>query len=297
MLFARGQVICGPVSYASSICAERAFQLYVVERRGSVWDTRLVGARRRREARARPTLWILLDGWVRFHAEGAPSVEAPAAAASASPPLDGPVEGTGATLSAGGEPFSALQLSVDADRWTGPIGGATTPIAASPALVDAARAVLEAADDAAALGSAASFVSRCAEAGLVRAELAGSIVAEEPAALRRTWAAIAPSYLTVSTAPTLQELADRAGVSLRQMARDLEGALATFGFSWRGLRDVSSDMRLRWAILLLSNDAIPIADVASAACYGSTAALDRALRDAGLGSPSELRRTIRASVV
>jgi len=55
-------------------------------------------------------------------------------------------------------------------------------------------------------------------------------------------------------------------------------------------RDVVSDVRLRWAVLLLSAPALPIRDIARASGYGSLQALGRAFRDAGLPPPSAVRR-------
>ncbi|MDC3957067.1 AraC family transcriptional regulator [Polyangium jinanense] len=116
------------------------------------------------------------------------------------------------------------------------------------------------------------------------------IVAEESPRLARTWAAVRGMYMRLATAPSLQELADHAGVSLRQLARDIDELGATFPLGADGFRELTGDIRLRWAVLLLSSPGLRVADVARSAGYGSSVALGRAFREAGLPPPSTVRR-------
>jgi AraC-like DNA-binding protein len=291
VLFAAGRLSHGGVEFAPAIALERSFRLFTVERKKSLWDTRFARAQTL-DPTPPNAVYLLLDGWVRFHAPGAPVVHGPAALVSSSPPLDGPVGASKLTLTAGGEPFCAVQLSVDPAWFTGPDSG-LAPIDASPAFVRSARDLFALASvDRIAI--VAEFLQRCAEAGLVKPELGRTIKKVESPRFLRTWAAITEAYLKLPAELSRQEISSRVGVSERQLSRDVHEMLATFRVAWKSFRELSSDMRLRWAVLLLSSKDILVAEVARAAGYGSTDALDRALRDGGLPAPRELRRLLLA---
>ncbi|MBL8744622.1 MAG: helix-turn-helix transcriptional regulator [Myxococcales bacterium] len=91
--------------------------------------------------------------------------------------------------------------------------------------------------------------------------------------------------------PSLDELALASGLSLRQLARDVDALTGSVGLGG-GWRALTRRMRLKLAVLCLSAEGATIAQVAKAAGYSSHDAMGRAFRDAGLPSPSEVRAAL-----
>jgi hypothetical protein len=61
-----------------------------------------------------------------------------------------------------------------------------------------------------------------------------------------------PLYQNLSTSASLKQIASLAGLSLRQLGRDLGDLTKTFGLFGAGFRDAMRVLRLRAAVLLLS---------------------------------------------
>src|SRR5207302_10226440 len=94
-----------------------------------------------------------------------------------------------------------------------------------------------------------------------------------------------PRFQHVATSTSLKQIASLAGLSLRQLGRDLTELTRTFGLFGGGFRDAMRILRLRAAALLLSApDATPN-DVARVVGYSSLDAMGRAFRDARLPPP------------
>lgn len=270
--------------------------MFAVERRGTQWDTRFAPARRA-SGPGSAIVYVLLEGWLAFHEPAPLSLVAPAAFAATEAHLEGEGGRRALTLRSGGEPFRALELRLRPDRVRTPLGGGARAIALPADAIAACEEVLAAFDEG---RDPVEAVDR-ALAALAAAEIVDpgardEIVREEPPRLARTWAAVRGMYMRLATAPSLQELADHAGVSLRQLARDIDELGATFPLGADGFRELTGDIRLRWAVLLLSSPALRIADVARSAGYGSSIALGRAFREAGLPSPSAVRSAFGAAL-
>jgi AraC-like DNA-binding protein len=286
MVTACGTLRIGGAKYSSRIGVERTFRVYSVERYGTLYDTRFV--RGTEDVRIGSTVvYLLLDGWIRLHNGG--ELRAPLAFRALAQVVDGVGEAK-LTLTNGGEPFRAVQVAIVDD----PAPPTTIePLPIPEEVVTAARAVgasrpHELAD------AIAALLSKMSAAGLLEPDFASRITAEESLSTKRLWNVISDCFMTIRTAPTMQELCTATQLSMRQCAREVDKFSSTFGIQWRGLRAAVSDLRRRWAILLLSDRSLPITEVAKATGYGSVDALGRAFRDLALPSPSAIREAMLA---
>ena len=132
-----------------------------------------------------------------------------------------------------------------------------------------------------------------ADARIVSQELLTSVVAEEPERFTRIWTVLRPLYEDLATSTSLKQIATLAGLSLRQLGRDLGDFTRTFGLFGGGFRDAMRVLRLRAAVLLLSAPDGTPSEVARAVGYGSLDAMGRAFRDAQLPAPSVIQEAVR----
>jgi AraC-like DNA-binding protein len=102
-----------------------------------------------------------------------------------------------------------------------------------------------------------------------------------------------PLYQDLATSASLKQIAALAGLSLRQLGRDLGDLTRTFGLFGAGFRDAMRIIRLRAAVLLLSAPDGTPSDVARVVGYGSLDAMGRAFRDAQLPAPSLVHSAVR----
>jgi transcriptional regulator GlxA family with amidase domain len=102
-----------------------------------------------------------------------------------------------------------------------------------------------------------------------------------------------PLYQDLATSASLKQIAPLAGLSLRQIGRDLRELTQTFGLFGRGFRDAMRVLRLRAAVLLLSAPDSSPSDVARTVGYGSLDAMGRAFRDALLPAPRVVQELVR----
>jgi AraC-like DNA-binding protein len=288
VLLARNQLATESVLFRFHVAFEREFRMYGVERRNNIVDTRFV--RGARMGGGELVLFVLLDGWIHWHDGGLGSLEGPTAFLATMDALAGGDGRTGAR-SSGGSPYRALELVIVND----PHAATRAPferISCSETLLSAARAFLEDANDAAVRAYLAESAAIMPRAGA----LAQTIVDPEPAVVQRIWDSFAPTDLITTPFPSLQALVERAGVSTAHFSRQIKEVMESFHVDWEGWRDLTNDARLRWALLMVSNPALSIADVARASGYASTDVLDATFRRADLPSPSEVRRQILEAV-
>jgi AraC-like DNA-binding protein len=102
-----------------------------------------------------------------------------------------------------------------------------------------------------------------------------------------------PLYQDLATSASLKQIAALAGLSLRQLGRDLRDLTRTFGLFGVGFRDAMRVLRLRAAVLLLSAPDGTPSDVSRTVGYGSLDAMGRAFRDANLSAPSIVQEAVR----
>ncbi|HEX8106658.1 MAG TPA: hypothetical protein VF516_02970, partial [Kofleriaceae bacterium] len=170
-----------------------------------------------------------------------------------------------------------------------PIGLGHGPVSLAPPVWDAYRA-LEADPGEPAVHR---LLAALAGSGVVSPDLAASVVAEEPERFARVWAVMQPLYQHLATSASLKQIASLAGLSLRQLGRDLADLTRTFGLFGGGFRDAMRILRLRAAVLLLSAPHATPNDVARVVGYSSIDAMGRAFRDARLPPPSLVHSAVR----
>ncbi|MEO8703723.1 MAG: AraC family transcriptional regulator [Kofleriaceae bacterium] len=131
------------------------------------------------------------------------------------------------------------------------------------------------------------------EAKIVSQALTASVVATEPERFMRLWTVLKPLYEDLATSASLKQIATIAGLSLRQLGRDLGDLTRTFGLFGAGFRDAMRVLRLRAACLWLSAPGATPSEVAKTVGYGSLDAMGRAFRDANLPAPSVVQEAVR----
>jgi AraC-like DNA-binding protein len=106
---------------------------------------------------------------------------------------------------------------------------------------------------------------------------------------------IADRYQRLNTATTLKELSNTLGLSLRHVGRTFENTMIGAGLPAAGFREDMRVVRLRLASLLLGASDVTVTQVADKVGYSGIVAMSRAFRDAGLPSPGDIRKSLRAT--
>jgi AraC-like DNA-binding protein len=284
VLSATSHLEFGGALLQSSVFLERRLRVHVVRRDRLVFDTRFAPPARRPSSFAH--LFAQLSGT--FWPHGAAPLTAPCALALAETEFDRVVDGA-ATFRSYGARCTIVEIRVPAADLCRPIGMGHGPIALAPPAWDAYRAL---ADDPS--EPAVHHLLRVlGDTGVLGADLTASVVTSEPERFRRVWAVMRPLYHNLSMSVSLKQIAAFAGLSLRQLGRDLGDFTRTFALFGAGFRDAMRILRLRAAVLLLSApDATP-SDVARIVGYGSLDAMGRAFRDARLPAPSMVHSAVR----
>ncbi len=292
MLWASGALRIGRCSVATHLGYERTLRVFVMTRCGVLWDARFAPPRAA-EGPGLTMIYVVLEGRVTW----APPVTLEIGPGTAFLATEEQYDGAGGQRRFGlrslGEPFRALEIRIESS-WA-LAGSPATPLRLP--LGERARGACERIFvDVAASGDGTEatreLLEALAEARILRPELPATVRSDEPPHLTRCWRAAATHFMRMDPAPSLQELADGAGVSLRQLSRDVEEFFAAFPIGLDSFRDLIFDARLRWAVLLLSDPSLPLIDVARAAGYGSVQALGRAFRDAAMHAPGAIRREL-----
>lgn len=290
MLVGCKELQSGGTLFRFRVAFERTFRIYAVERRESLIDTRFFRGSERLGGGV-CALFLLVDGWIRWHEGELGDLQAPSAFLL---PLRD-VDRTSAMLarSSGGEPYRAIEIVLldEARAIERP-----ERVDLGAAAIDAARRFFGA-FDAAPEDAVRELLTTLEGAVSSHRGLAGEITPEESPFTEVVWQVFLGLDLLATPFPQFQELVDRSGYSASHYTRQIKEVLATFGFEWGGWREVTNDARLRWAVLLLSNRTLSIAEVARAAGYGSTDALDATFRRARLPSPVVVRDRILAQAI
>jgi len=299
MLVGGGTLRFGAATYRSHVAFERRFRLAVVEREGLVYDTRCVPANRGASG-GEVLLNVLLDGEIEWHAaDGLPAerVTAPACLLHFEDHFEGASGRYSRTLRAEEQTFRSLELRLARADVKLPLDRVPRRLPDDPALFAAAREYLEATtgpvDRTALVPKAQQMIAAWAAVGAIPNDLGADVRVVEDDVFERTWTAIATFFERLHMSPTIAELTDLAGVSSRQVSRDLEKLFETFGIRGEGWRATILQWRLRMAAMLLSANGAQVNEVAAFVGYGSTEAMAHAFRDVGLPSPSEVRSALR----
>lgn len=296
MLVARGHKVVGSGDLRWALTFVPGMWSVVVLRTGLVLDTRYVPAASE-PSRPRACLYLLLRGTWTVHGVEDRGFGAPRAFVASEEQLEGAGGSRPFTFSARGHPFCAIEIHVPAaDLAVTPSNWPVTVAVddATWALADAVSR-LEQHDDATLRHSYVELLDH-----LVRQELLSRGAADRakkpatrPFAL--LWSALRPMIERLYLNPTLQEVGDASGVSTRQLDRYVQRFVTSFGLVGKRWRSSTLHIRLKLAIILLSADGATVAEVAHAVGYGSSDAMARTFRDAGLPAPATLQQEVRAS--
>jgi AraC-like DNA-binding protein len=223
-----------------------------------------------------------------FEIAGAAPVDGPQVHVLAESEFDRVIAGS-KTFRSYGAPCVIVELRVKSTDLQRPIGLEHGPLELPPAVWDAYHALEREGTEPA----VHRLVVALGEAGVLSSDLTSSVVAEEPDRFTRVWTVVRPLYEDLATSTSLKQIATIAGLSLRQLGRDLGDFTRTFGLFGAGFRDAMRVLRLRAAVLLLSAPDGTPSDVARVVGYGSLDAMGRAFRDARLPAPSVVQEAVR----
>jgi AraC-like DNA-binding protein len=284
VLSATSHLAFGGGTLRSTVFLERKLRVHVVRRDRLVFDTSFTPPTRVPSAFVH--LFVQLSGTLA--PAGAPAVSGPCAFVLAETEFDRVTRGS-RTFRSFGAPCTVVELRLPGADVRAPIGLGHGPVPLAPSVWDAYRA-LEANPGELAVHR---LLAGLAGTGVVTADLTASVVAEEPERFARVWAVMQPLYQHLATSTSLKQIAALAGLSLRQLGRDLTDLTRTFGMFGTGFRDAMRILRLRAAVLLLSAPEATPNDVARIVGYSSLDAMGRAFRDARLPPPSLVHSAVR----
>lgn len=292
MLVAATDQRLGQGRFASAVVLDRSIRASVAVRERVVYDSAFAAPYRKRYGVA--NVYAVVEGVVEV---GGELFAAPCAFV----PDESEFERRSATairLRSWGVPVRLFEVRVAAEAVRGPIGLGYGPVTLAPAtwtLLDRLTGALAAAslEDATLTDGLLAVLERLVADGVLAPALPGTVVRDEPEAFRRLWNVLRPLYGDFATSATLKVIADRAGLSLAQAARDLARLSTTMGLGGLGYRDVIRVLRSRMSTLMLSVPGATIAEAAAAVGYGSVDALGRSLRDVGLPGPTAVQAAVR----
>jgi AraC-like DNA-binding protein len=292
MLVARGRRSLGSARLAWALVFAPRVWSVVIERAGLVLDTRFVPAAHD-PPRPRSCVYLLLRGSWAIHGER--DLVGPCAFVMTEAQLEGADRRRSFTFAARGEPFQAIEIHVsDADLRA---RSASRPVVLDldASVLDRAREVIEASsvDDAALERRFGALVGELARTRIVDERVAELALRPPAPPLSLLWAAIRPMVERMYLNPTLQELEASSGVSTRQLDRYVERFVDTFGLVGTRWRSSMLHLRLKLAVLMLSAEGVTVAEVARAVGYGSTDAMARSFRDAGVPPPGAVQEAVR----
>jgi AraC-like DNA-binding protein len=271
-------------SLRSTVFLERRLRAHLVSRDRLLYDSAYA------PPAAKPGHFVHLYATLRgtFAAAGLPVIEGRQAYVLAESELDRVVAGS-RTFRSFGAPGVIVELRVPAADLHRPAGIDHGQVELPDAVWDAYH-TLEVERTEAALHQ---LILRLGEAQILSRELTASVVSVEPERFVRLWTVLQPLYEDLATSASLKQIATIAGLSLRQLGRDLGDLTRTFGLFGGGFRDAMRVLRLRAACLLLSAPTATPSEVARVVGYGSLDAMGRAFRDANLPAPSVVHGAVR----
>jgi AraC-like DNA-binding protein len=284
VLSAESELGFGGSALRSTVFLERRLRVHMVKRDRLVFDTAF--APPARSAGANVHLFVQLSGT--FQAAGAAAIRAPCAFVLAETEFDRVVGGA-LTFRSYGARCTIVEARVPAADLRRPIGLGHGPLALPDDVWSAYRTLEDHRSEAA----LHDLIAALGAADVLSRDLIASVVATEPDRFLRLWAVMRPLYQNLATSASLKQIAALAGLSLRQLGRDLRDLTRTFGLFGAGFRDAMRVLRLRAAVLLLSAPDGTPSDVARTIGYGSLDAMGRAFRDAHLPAPSIVQEAVR----
>jgi hypothetical protein len=148
------------------------------------------------------------------------------------------------TFAAAGRPFTVIELHLRPEDVTVAPAAAPVPLDLDAATWEAAAAVARLAPSDDALRSDfAALIERVAALGLVAAAMAARALLGPPRAFSLLWRGLRPMIERFYLTPTLQELGDATGISVRQVDRHVQELIGTFALVGPGWRAATRHLR------------------------------------------------------
>ena len=150
-------------------------------------------------------------------------------------------------------------------------------------------------DDSSLANLYAELLGDMARLGILDAKAVAAILRPTARPIVRLWAGLRPLIERLYLNPTLQEVGHESGLSSRQLDRLINAFVGSFDIKGTRWRETTLRVRVELAVLLLSADGVSVADIARVAGYGSSEAMARTFRDAGLPAPAIVQQAVRAA--
>jgi AraC-like DNA-binding protein len=266
----------------------------VVTRRGLIFDTRF--APPRTGSSDDLLLYLVVDGQFAQLSSPAQIWAGPTLVVLDEDQFEGALGRPGLPLRSWGDPFRVVELRVarrsvcldplpprpfvwplERDAWERARGCLAASEAGAP-IEPPLRALLE----------------ELARVSVVRRELVDGLSVEDQR-FTRLWTAARPMAEEFDLVASLDAIALGAGLSLRHVTREVKDFASALRVPFWGWRESTRCLRMKVAMLGLSVETMPIAEVARIAGYGSVEATGRAFRDASLEAPSRVRQRLLES--
>lgn len=288
MLTTRGHTQLGDLRVDTALLLHRTFRAQVIRRSRLLFDTRFA----RGVVPPRGVATLLVVGRGSTSISGSDRVtEAPVLWVLAENELER-ADGTGMALRSWGAPALIMDACVPESAVAVPVGLAHGPRPLPAHVADHLEAILEAPEQTSHLAAVLALLER---ANVVRPELGTSIDEPEPPHLLRLWEVIRSRYESHDTGTYLKLFGELLQRSPRQLQRDTTELTRRFGLG--SFRTIAKTLRLRRAVLLLSTPQLSITEIAAQVGYGSSDAMGRAFRDAGLPAPSVVQAAVQVPPV
>jgi hypothetical protein len=156
----------------------------------------------------------------------------------------------------------------------------------------ATRAAVLSDDDIVIARNLHTLLARLSADGIMREQAVAAAMKPPPLPIQLLWPALAPRIQHAIWSTRLGDLARDLGLKTVRVEREMQRLLAVFGLPGPGLRSVAHQARMTMAAVFLSGKGVSVAEAASLSGYGSTIAMARAFRDAGLPAPSVVQRDL-----
>lgn len=297
MLIARGSLDIAPVEWRWGLVFASRFWATLVEQDGVVLDTEFVPPASEPFRRGR-CLYLVANGT--FCTNSGLEVNAPSAIVMTEEHLEGASGRRPLTFVADGRPFSAIEMHVAEEDLRGPAASTDLPCTLSlredtwTRARDAVATALRG-DDAGTVETMSALLRALADEGVLAADVARA--AHERVAFEILWRALRPMIERFALSSTVADLTHLAGLTARQLEKQIRAFVDRFGglgLVGSGWRPATRHLRIKIAVMLLSAEGLSVSRVASAIGYGSTDAMARAFRDAGLAAPATVQAAMHA---
>jgi AraC-like DNA-binding protein len=294
VLIGRGKIEIGKADLRWAVAFARGLWCSVFVQHGLVVDTRVV-APSNDPPRAAACLYFIVDGSMTTYGERSETFEAPQAIVVSDDQLDGSNGARPFAFTAVGDPYSVIELHMETSDLNVRPSASPPRLELDASVWDAARRVARLDEDDESFRPAVqALLQRLAEASVIAPLLSARMLEPTPKAFELLWRGLRPMVERLYLTPTLKEVGELTGISIRQIDRYVQDFASSFAFVGEGWRPATRFLRLKLAAIFLSAEGVQVADVARVVGYRSSDAMSRAFRDAKMAPPTEIQADLRA---